>query len=214
VLQLKGLSVVNLGDGKGEEDVQVPANDAAPTGEQKAEMLMEHSSFKEHRQQSSAIKGLTSMIFKLMLEEKPVRESMTKNLAALNARVTAAEHSFEMLKSEMNKQTGHKLSEEFETLKKDLIDIHSVAAKHNTDRGKELERLHVDIQHVNKAASSKSDVNVFIDKLDEANSKVIKQLNAESQSTFSVSIIAIAFIIIAGLSLYNKFRCWEKKHVL
>jgi len=72
----------------------------------------------------------------------------------------------------------------------------------------------VDIQHVNKAASSKSDVNGFIDKLDEANTKVIEKLTAESKSTFSMSIIAIAFIIIAGLSLYNKFRCWEKKHVL
>jgi len=31
---------------------------------------------------------------------------------------------------------------------------------------------------------------------------------------FGVSIAAIAFVLVAGLSLYNKFLCWEKKHVL
>merc|ERR1712151_395785 len=75
-------------------------------------------------------------------------------------------------------------------------------------------KLGADIADVHKSAHSPDNIDKHLDKLTQSNTKVLDQLTNEHQKMFGVSIAAIAFIIIAGLSLYNKFRCWEKKHVL
>lgn len=92
--------------------------------------------------------------------------------------------------------------------------LSTVAHKESSDRHQRLEALHTDITQVHKSAHSSESIDKHLDKLTESNTKVLSQLNDEHQTMFGVSIGAIAFIIIAGLSLYNKFRCWEKKHVL
>jgi len=215
VVELKGLTVKNFGSGEGEDlsIVQEVKPQKVPE-EDKEDVLAAHSSFKDHRDESFAIKELSNMVFKLVVETKPQREQMKSAIFQLGKRVETLEQTFKLLKAEIDKKTGHKLSEEFEALKKDLMDIHSAAHKDNADRGKKLESLHADIQTAHKNAGSGADIGGHLDTLSQSNAKVIDQLTSEHQRNFGVSIFAIAFIIIAGLSLYNKFRCWEKKHVL
>merc|ERR1712039_321737 len=124
------------------------------------------------------------------------------------------ETNFADLKVEIDKKTGHKLGQEFDAIKKELTSLSSVASRENQERHKRLESLHEDIADVHKSAHSPDNIDKHLDKLTKSNSKVLNQLTNEHQKMFGVSIAAIAFIIIAGLSLYNKFRCWEKKHVL
>merc|ERR1711974_479356 len=102
-----------------------------------------------------------------------------------------------MGKNELDKKTGHKLGAEFDAIKKELTSLSSVASKETEERHARLESLHTD------------NTDNHLDKLTQSNNKVLDQLTNEHQKMFGVSIAAIAFIIIAGLSLYNKFRCWE-----
>lgn len=214
VVELKGLTVVNYDKGKGEESMPELVTPTPVSQEEKEDILSAYSSFKEHRDESDAIKDLTNMVFKLVVESKPQRQQMTRALESLGKRVAAMEKSFTELKEEIDKKTGHHLGEEFEAIKKELADISVVAFQENKDRHQKLENLHLDIEHVHKAASSSENIDKHLDSLSQSNAKVLDQLTNEHQRMFGVSIAAIAFIIIAGLSLYNKFRCWEKKHVL
>jgi len=92
--------------------------------------------------------------------------------------------------------------------------LSTVATKENKERHKKIESLHEDIVDVHKTASNPDTIDHHLNKLTESNQRTLDSLTTEHQKMFGVSIGAIAFVIIAGLSLYNKFRCWEKKHVL
>ncbi|CAE8607735.1 unnamed protein product, partial [Polarella glacialis] len=135
-------------------------------------------------------------------------------LESLGKRVAAVEKSFGELKDEIDKKTGHHLGAEFDAIKKELTEISNVATQENKVRHQKLENLHSDISHVHKSAGNSENIDKHLDSLSQSNTKVLDQLSSATQRMFGVSIAAIAFVIIAGLSLYNKFRCWEKKHVL
>lgn len=214
VVELKGLKITNFATGAGEESI-AKAEPAKPlTDAEKEDMLSAHSSFKDHRDESEAIKELTNMVFKLIVETKPAQNQMVQALEALSTRITKVESSFDLLKAEIDKKTGHKLAQEFESIKKELVDIQGFATKDTTDRGKKLESLHADIEHAHRTAASGNDLTGSLDNLHDSSNKVLEQLQGEHKRMFGISIVAIAFILVAGLSLYNKFRCWEKKHVL
>lgn len=198
-----------------EKEVQaVPEGQARKSEEISEDVLRESSSFKDHRAESDAIKDLTNMVFKLVVETQPMRAQMTQAIESLGKRILAMEKNFAELKAEIDKKSGHKLSEEFNAIKKELSSLSSVAATATQERHKKLETLHSDIADVHKSAGSPDVIDKHLDKLSMSNSKVLDKLTSEHQMMFGVSIAAIAFIVIAGLSLYNKFRCWEKKHIL
>jgi len=211
-VELKGLKVENFASGQGEDSMANVPDPQVPTGD-KEDVLGAHSSFRDHRAESEAIKELTNMVFKLVIESKPQREQMKAAIQALSKRVAAVEQSFQAVKQEIDKKTGHSLGEEFEAIKKELADIHATAHRDTDARGKKLADLHSDIETVHKSAAG-GDISGHLDSLSRSNEKMLDQLTSQHQRMFGVSIFAIAFIIVAGLSLYNKFRCWEKKHVL
>lgn len=211
-VELKGLKVLNYEDGQGEDSMATIPDVKAPSGD-KEDVLGAHSSFRDHRAESEAIKELTNMVFKLVIESKPQREQMKAAIQALSKRVAAVESSFQSVKAEIDKKTGHNLGEEFDAIKKELADIHAAAHRDTDARGKKLADLHSDIENVHKSAAG-GDISGHLDSLSRSNEKMLDQLASQHKRMFGVSIFAIAFIIVAGLSLYNKFRCWEKKHVL
>jgi len=192
----------------------VPEAEVRDVSEASEDILHEASSFKDHRAESDAIKDLTNMVFKLVVETQPLRSQMAHAIDALGKRIAAMEKNFAELKTEIDKKSGHKLGEEFDAIKKELTTLSSVATKETQERHKKLESLHSDIADVHRSAHSPDMIDRHLDKLTQSNSKVLDKLTSEHQMMFGVSIAAIAFIVIAGLSLYNKFRCWEKKHIL
>jgi len=216
-LELWRLNVINHDSSAQGEDVPKVAEPSKPPAkatEDKEDLIHESSSFKDHRAESEAIKSLTNMVFKLIVESQPMRTQMTRAIESLDKRVTLMEKTFENLKDELDKRTGHKLGEEFDAIKKELTSLSKVASTETEERHKKLDSLHNDIAHVHKSATSQDNIDHHLSKLTQSNQRTIDNLNSEHQKMFGVSIAAIAFIVIAGLSLYNKFRCWEKKHVL
>ncbi|CAJ1396077.1 unnamed protein product [Effrenium voratum] len=211
-VEIKGVKVMNYASGPGEDTLPSAAEPEA--SKEKEDVLGAHSSFKDHREESEAIKELTNMVFKLVIESKPQREQMKAAISALSKRVSVVEESFTTLKKEIDMKTGHNLGEEFESIKKELADMHAAAHRDTDARGKKLADLHSDIEHVQKTAATGGDISGDLDSLSRSNEQVLDELTSQHKRMFGVSIFAIAFIIIAGLSLYNKFRCWEKKHVL
>ena len=107
------------------------------------------------------------------------------------------------MKAEIDKKTGHNLGEEFDAIKKELADIHAAAHRDTDARGKKLADLHSDIENVHKSAAG-GDISGHLDSLSRSNEKMLDQLASQHKRMFGVSIFAIAFIIVAGLSLYNK----------
>jgi hypothetical protein len=216
-VELKKLEVINNDKAsKGEEahELKPKAASGVLNLEEKEDILASSSSFKDHRAESDAIKDLTNMVFKLVVESQPQRQQMAATIESLSKRIGVMEKTFRDLKNELDKKTGHKLGEEFESIKKELTSLSSYTSQETRDRHKRLETLHSDIADVHRTAHSSDSIDKHLDKLTESNSQVLDQLTSEHQKMFGVSIAAIAFIMIAGLSLYNKFRCWEKKHIL
>jgi len=216
-VQLWKLDVTNHDAAAKGEDMPVPGSVTeapAKATEEKEDMLGATSARKDHREESEAIKELTNMVFKLVVESQPMRQQTMRAIESLGKRVTVMEQTFENLKLELDKRTGHKLGEEFDAIKKELTSLSDVASTKQQESHKRLDTLHEDIAHVHKSATSADNLDHHLNKLTQSNQRTIDSLNTEHQKMFGVSIAAIAFIVIAGLSLYNKFRCWEKKHVL
>eukprot|EP00929_Paragymnodinium_shiwhaense_P075456 TRINITY_DN38579_c0_g1_i1.p1 TRINITY_DN38579_c0_g1~~TRINITY_DN38579_c0_g1_i1.p1 ORF type:complete len:509 (+),score=157.70 TRINITY_DN38579_c0_g1_i1:36-1562(+) len=199
---------------EGEKLPEKSAPAPAKTAEEKSDVLADASSFKDHRAESEAIKELTNMVFKLVVETQPQRAQLTSAIEAFGKRITAMEETFENLKKEIDKKTGHKLGEEFDAIKRELTSLSDVASAETQERHKRLDSLHEDISDVHKTASSPDNIDHHLSKLTESNQRTLDQMSTEHQKMFGVSIAAIAFVVIGGLSLYNKFRCWEKKHIL
>lgn len=214
-MELLSLDTVNMDvSQQGEEAHSTPPPPAPVPQDEKVDVLAGSSSFKDHRAESDAIKELTNMVFKLVVETQPMRQQMARSIQTLSRRIDAMEASFGELKEELDKKTGHKLGAEFDAIKKELTSLSDVASRETEERHSRLESLHADIADVHRSAQSPDNIDKHLDKLSESNKMVLDQLTKEHQNMFGVSIAAIAFVIIAGLSLYNKFRCWEKKHVL
>jgi len=213
-VELKTMTVTNMDTSSKGEDYTRATPTEKPKDEDRVDVLHEQSSFKDHRAESDAIKELTNMVFKLVVESQPMRAQVTTAIESITKRLTLLEKTFETIKTELNKKTGHDLSQEFEDIKKELSTLSSVASTESQEKHKKLDALHQDISTVHKAASAPDKIDKHIDKLTQSTQRTLDSLTNEHQKMFGVSIAAIAFIIIAGLSLYNKFRCWEKKHVL
>lgn len=214
-LELVSMTTVNHDlSSKGEEVHSTEPPPEPLAQDEKVDVFAGASTFKDHRAESDAIKELTNMVFKLVVETQPIRQQMTRAIETLGKRIDNMESNFADLKQELDKKTGHKLGAEFDAIKKELTSLSSVASKETEERHSKLESLHADIADVHKSAHSSDSIDKHLDKLTQSNTKVLDQLTDEHQRMFGVSIAAIAFIVIAGLSLYNKFRCWEKKHVL
>jgi len=192
----------------------LPEAKARKADEIAEDVLHESSRFKDHRAESDAIKDLTNTVFKLVVETQPMRMQMTRAIESLGKRLATLENTFAELKAELDKKTGHNLGAEFEAIKGELVSLSSVASQSTQERHKKLETLHSDIAEVHKTAHSPDMIDRHLDKLTQSNTKVLDKLASEHRMMFGLSIAAIAFIMIAGLSLYNKFRCWEKKHIL
>jgi hypothetical protein len=214
-VELYDMQVTNYDSAQEGEKLPEKAAVAAPVkAEEKTDILGDSSSFRDHRAESDAIKVLTNMVFKLVVETQPMRAQLTNAIEALSKRITAMETTFENLKNEIDKKTGHHLGTEFEAIKKELASLSTVASKEAEERHNRLGNLHADIKDVHATAKSPDNIDTHLSKLTESNQRTLVQLTNNHQRMFGVSIAAIAFVIIAGLSLYNKFRCWEKKHVL
>lgn len=214
-MELVEMQVVNHDKNAKGEEVKATQPPPSPVpDDEKVDVLAEASSFKDHRAESDAIKDLTNVVFKLVVETQPIRHQMERAIGSLAKRIDLMETNFAELKAELDKKTGHKLGEEFAAIKAELTTLSNVASKETEERHSRLESLHHDIADVHKSAHSPDNIDKHLDKLTQSNDKVLDQLTNEHQRMFGVSLAAIAFIIIAGLSLYNKFRCWEKKHVL
>jgi hypothetical protein len=212
-VELLEFTVTNLdAAAEGENMPQAKPPPAAQT--EKSDLLAGASSFKDHRAESDSIKELTNMVFKLVVETQPLRTQLARAVDSLAHRVTAMEATFDVLKKEIDKKTGHNLGQEFDVIKKELTVLSSEASRHSKERHERLNSLHEDIVDVHKKASSPDNIDHHLSKLAESNTRTLHSLTNEHQKMFGVSIAAIAFVVIAGLSLYNKFRCWEKKHVL
>jgi len=215
-IEITTVTVNNYDAAQKGEDMPVEGASLSSTKapEEKENVIGESSSFKDHRAESEAIKELTNMVFKLVVESQPMRKQMMNAIESLGKRVTVMEKTFENLKVELDKRTGHKLGEEFDAIKKELTSLSNVASTETQERHKKLDSLHQDIAHVHKSATSSDNLDHHLNKLTASNQRTIDSLTNQHQTNFGVSIAAIAFIVIAGLSLYHKFTCWEKKHVL
>jgi hypothetical protein len=214
-IEVLSLTIDNMDkETEGEEKHSTPPPKQAKPLEEREDVFAAASSFKDLRAESDAIKDLTNMVFKLVVETQPMRLQMFRAIESLGKRISVMEKSFGELKDELDKKTGHNLGAEFEAIKAELTAISKSATQETKTSHEKLSALHEEIAHVHKSSAVGASIDKHLDKLSESNVKVLDQLQGEHQKMFGVSIAAIAFIIIAGLSLYNKFRCWEKKHVL
>jgi len=213
VVELKGLQVINLGTGPGEESPdKIPEPLAVP---QEDNVLQEHSSFKDFRDEGETIKHLSNLVFRLVSESKPQREQLMTAMDSLSTRMASVETTFESLKKQLESASGETgIAEEFETIKNELAVIHKDYHADTAANGQKLDSVHSHIGAAQKSAATGNDMSAHFDTLSDTSAQTIDQLTAGHQRMFGVSIAAIAFIIVAGLSLYNKFRCWEKRHCI
>jgi len=218
-LEMWQLNVVNHDKAaKGEDlprnsqNVDLETTEAPEGG--KEDIIHEMSNKKDHRAESESIKALTNMVFKLVVESQPMRTQMTHAIESLDRRVVTMEKTFENLKTELDRRTGHKLGSEFDAIKEELTSLAGVASQEHKERHARLESLHEDISQVHQSATSDDSIDKHLNKLSESHQRTMDNLNGQHRSMFSVSIGAIAFIVIAGLALYSKFSNWEKKHCL
>merc|ERR1712083_738963 len=130
----------------------------------------------------------------------------SRAIESLGNRITTMEKNMAELSTELDKKTGHKLNDEFVSIKEELSSLSTLTSKNSHDRQKRLERVHGDIADVHRVAHSVDGIDKHLDKLVQSNTQVLDKLNGEHHTMFGVSIVALGFIIVAGLSLYNKFR--------
>ena len=91
--------------------------------------------------------------------------------------------SFQSVKAEIDKKTGHNLGEEFEAIKKELADIHAAAHRDTDARGKKLADLHSDIENVHKSAAG-GDISGHLDSLSRSNEKMLDQLASQHKNVW------------------------------
>ncbi|CAD7951977.1 unnamed protein product [Amoebophrya sp. A25] len=173
------------------------------------DFLYEHGAQKEHREESAAIHQLTNMVMKLIAETEPVRREMEKTVNSLSARVINLERIFNELKAEINQKTGHDLDKEFEEIKHELVQLSQVASTETEKRKEKMAALHEDLESMKENTMGGA-----LEKLTETNNAVLESLSSGHRWSFVISLCAIGIIIMAGFALYQRFRNWEKKHIL
>jgi len=211
---LKDLKVMNYATVKGEDEPKPTEKPKEVPAEEKQDVLHETSKHKDHRDESEAIKELTNSVFRLVVESEPLRQQMNQAINSLTNRVEVMEKAFGLLKSEIDIRSGHNLDKEFEAMKLELTSLSQYASTEHEDRHRKLESLHKDLESVKASTSGTEHIDRHLMKLTDSTQRTLDNIQTGHQRTFGVSIAAIAFIVVAGLALYNKFRCWEKKHIL
>lgn len=211
---LEKLTVTNYASKAGEEAPKPTEKPTEVPKDEKQDVLHATSAHKDHRDESEAIKDLTQSVFKLVVESEPLRQQMNQAINSLTQRVEVMERAFNLLKAEIDLRSGHSLDKEFEAMKKELTSLSNYASSEHQNRHSKLENLHKDLQSVKASSGDSGGFDVHLEKLTDSTQRTLDNLQTGHQRTFGVSLLAIAFIVIAGLALYNKFRCWEKKHIL
>lgn len=212
IVSLNSLTVSNMDTAAtGEEAGAIPTG--MPTGDGAADWLHEHSLHKDHRQESEAIKDLTHWIYKLVSETEPMRMQIFQAISTLNTKVEALEGSLSALKDEVKQRSGSNMDEEFNSMKKELNTLTKYASTEHAARQKKVDSLHKDIDAVKSTAGDQA-LETHLNALVDQNQLLHEAINQGSWRTFWISVVAIIFIVVAGFGLYNKFRCWEKKHIL
>merc|ERR1712203_1068513 len=105
---------------------QTVQRDLEKVADEATDVLHESSSKKDHRAESDAIKELTNMVFKLVVETQPMRQQMARAIDSLGNRITVMEKNFAELQTEIDKKSGHNLGEEFKTIKEELSSLSSM----------------------------------------------------------------------------------------
>merc|ERR1712107_101687 len=130
-VELMEMKITNYDTNAKGEDMpsaaSMPAPPVVPEAE-KEDVLAASSSFRDHRAESDAIKVLTNMVFKLTLETQPIQSQLSSAINSLSERVTVMEKTFDNLKKEIDKKTGHHLGAEFDLIKQELSSLSSVAS--------------------------------------------------------------------------------------
>merc|ERR1719261_1546225 len=139
---------MNHAEVKGEEEPKPTEKPKAIPAEEKQDVLHEKSKYKDHRDESEAIKDLTNSVFKLVVESEPLRQQMNHAINSLSNRVEVMERAFNLLKSEINVRSGHNLDKEFEQMKAELTSLSQYASTEHENRHKKLEQVHKDLQSV------------------------------------------------------------------
>jgi len=216
LVEMKTLQTVNFDQAsKGEAVPAMPtAVPARLAAEERSDVLHESSSFRDFRAESDAIKDLTNTVFKLVVETKPMQTQLANAIDSLSTRITRMEDDLAALKSAVDQKSGHKLDAEFAAIKGELSSLSGTTHRDTQERHQRLESLHKDIAEVHKTAHSSDTLDKHLDKLSKSNDKILEQLSSEHHKMFGVSIGAVAFVMVAGLSLYNRFHCWDKTHIL
>ena len=123
------------------------------------------------------------------------------------------EKAWRDLNREIENKNDHKLGSEFQSIKDELSTMSKTASMDTSIRKQKLESLHKDLHSVGKAAE-KDNLDVHLKLLTQASERTEQNMDSEHKRMFGVSIAVVAFVLVSGLLLYNKFRLWEKKHVL
>ncbi|CAD7967535.1 unnamed protein product [Amoebophrya sp. A120] len=180
-----------------------------PGEDMHGDFLYEHGALKEHREESAAIHQLTNMVMKLIAETEPVRREMERTVLSLSQRVISLEKIFGELKQEINQKTGHDLDKEFDDIKAELVQLSQTANSETERRKEKMQALHDDLEQMRGSTMGGA-----LEKLTETNNAVLESLSSGHQWSLFISLCAVGIILLAGLALYQRFRNWEKKHIL
>lgn len=112
--------------------------------------------------------------------------------------------------------TGHDLDAEFAELKKELGGLSTEASNVHKERTEKIAAMHTHVEEVRRTAGNgyPSIFQRHVDKIAESHENVHQNVSTGHQMSFGLSVAAVAFIFVSGMSLYMRFRCWEKKHCL
>uniref|UniRef100_A0A7S0ZTH9 Uncharacterized protein n=1 Tax=Noctiluca scintillans TaxID=2966 RepID=A0A7S0ZTH9_NOCSC len=162
---------------------------------------------------NEAIKDLTSIVFKLIVESVPARKIILKSLNSMERRVTAMEEALSALNSELDGKSGHDAGESYRTLQNELLGIVSGRDDAMQRHSQQLDTIHEGLKLVS-SASAQPDLDAHIERLSNVSQRALNHAVAEHERSFGITFGALVFIGIGGILLYSKFRAWEKKHVL
>lgn len=183
-------------------------------GNEDKNLLDMTSSFKNHRDESSVLMELTTQVFKIITEEQPLRGQMVHALEMLSSRVDEVEKAFESLKSQIGKTVGRNLDAEWEEMKNDLTTLSRETSQEFETRHVKFANLEDDLDKVHENATSRESFDHHLNTLADTNQRVLNSVSNEQNKVAWIGVIVVLFTMVAGCSLYYKFRCWEKKHIL
>lgn len=177
------------------------------------DILRESSERKDFRKEGEAIEALINIAFKLIMETAPQQNRINAAIETMKKKLEVMEQAFQQLQEEVDIKAGHHIIDDFKKIKDEISHLSVAATDGHKQHQETLDLLHQDISSV-QTASSHSNLDDHLNKVTESHQRTLNTLTSGHQQTFGVSVLAIVLVMVAGLALYNKFRSWEKKHVL